>query len=60
LNIFPEVEGTNLDGREFVLPRDFEGKLNKEAQVVWHAQGSCDVEKAKNLWIVKINQYKYT
>lgn len=28
MNIFPEVEGTNLEGKKFVLPRDFEGKLN--------------------------------
>lgn len=28
MNTFPEVEGTNLDGQEFVLPRAFEGKLN--------------------------------
>jgi hypothetical protein len=28
LNIFPETEGTNLEGKKFVLPRDFEGKLN--------------------------------
>ena len=28
MNTFPEVEGTNLEGKEFVLPRDFEGKLN--------------------------------
>ncbi len=28
MNTFPEVEGTNLDGQEFVLPRVFEGKLN--------------------------------
>lgn len=25
---FPEVEGKNLDGRKFILPRDFEGRLN--------------------------------
>ena len=25
---FPEIEGKNLDGKEFVLPRDFEGALN--------------------------------
>ncbi|UCE43005.1 MAG: hypothetical protein JSV17_08675 [Candidatus Aminicenantes bacterium] len=25
---FPEIEGTNLGGRAFVLPRDFEGRLN--------------------------------
>ena len=28
MNTFPEVDGKNLDGREFVLPRDFEGNLN--------------------------------
>lgn len=28
MNTFPKVEGKNLDGREFVLPRDFEGNLN--------------------------------
>lgn len=28
MSTFPEVDGKNLDGREFVLPRDFEGKLN--------------------------------
>jgi hypothetical protein len=28
MKIFPEVEGKNLSGREFVLPRDFEGNLN--------------------------------
>ena len=25
---FPEIGGKNLDGKEFVLPRDFEGALN--------------------------------
>jgi hypothetical protein len=25
---FPEIEGKNLDGQEFILPRDFEGNLN--------------------------------
>lgn len=28
MNIFPVVEGINLGGKAFVLPRDFEGKLN--------------------------------
>jgi hypothetical protein len=28
LSTFPEVEGINLGGEAFVLPRDFEGKLN--------------------------------
>lgn len=26
--VFPEVRGSNLDGREFSLPKDFEGELN--------------------------------
>ncbi len=26
--LFPRVEGTNLEGRRFVLPADFEGELN--------------------------------
>jgi len=26
--VFPEVRGSNLDGREFNLPKDFEGELN--------------------------------
>ncbi len=26
--VFPEVEGSNLNGREFSLPKDFEGNLN--------------------------------
>jgi hypothetical protein len=26
--VFPEVRGSNLDGREFDLPKDFEGELN--------------------------------
>ena len=26
--LFPTVTGANLEGREFVLPRDFEGELN--------------------------------
>jgi hypothetical protein len=28
VSTFPEAGGKNLDGREFVLPRDFEGNLN--------------------------------
>lgn len=28
MNRFPEVQGTNLDGKDFQLPRDFEGTLN--------------------------------
>ncbi len=27
-NTFPEVEGKNLEGKNFHLPRDFEGELN--------------------------------
>ena len=26
--IFPELEGSNLEGKKFVLPKDFEGELN--------------------------------
>jgi len=26
--VFPQVQGSNLEGREFNLPQDFEGKLN--------------------------------
>ena len=28
MSAFPAVDGKNLDGKEFVLPRDFEGALN--------------------------------
>ena len=28
MDTFPDVKGTSLDGREFNLPRDFEGRLN--------------------------------
>ncbi|NTV37735.1 MAG: hypothetical protein HGA82_00825, partial [Anaerolineales bacterium] len=26
--LFPTVQGENLSGREMILPKDFEGKLN--------------------------------
>ena len=46
MNTFPEVAGTNLDGKNFHLPRDFEGIVNL-AFVAFHREQQLIV----NTWL---------